>query len=142
MTNDIAELNEKYFELYSRVNEHRAFVSNAGYRMMITALDRMYESELKALTDMLALLNAEAKFERKYKKKHYRPKRKFLKLNRVGKAYRRKYEAEYEAFIALLEDEANHPLVPQEFVKYPQGFSDEPMNAQTRDVAIRNDWED
>ena len=106
----IYDLNEKYFELYSRLNDNREFVSTNAYKAMSKALDKMYDEELTDLTGALALDTAEAAFIRRYRIRRYIPRRGLFGYNRIGKAFMQRCKADFKAYLAaILDSDVNDP---------------------------------
>ena len=105
----IYELNEKYFELYSRLNENREFVSATAYKAMSRALDKQYDDELRTLTGSLMLDTAEADFVQRYRIRKYIPRRLIFGYNRIGKAFMRRCKADFREYLAAVLAEASSP---------------------------------
>lgn len=106
----IYDLNEKYFELYSRLNDNREFVSANAYKSMSRALDKQYDDELRTLTGSLALDTAEADFIQRYRIRKYIPRRLIFGYNRIGKAFMRRCKADFREYLAaVLAESAPQP---------------------------------
>lgn len=119
----IYELNEKYFELYSRLNENREFVSATAYKAMSRALDKQYDDELRTLTGSLALDTAEADFIQRYRIRKYIPRRLIFGYNRIGKAFMRRCKADFREYLAAVLAEASsqpHEDPPQQSPQQPE----------------------
>lgn len=101
----IYDLNEKYFLLYSRLNDNREFVSVNAYKAMSHALDKQYDNELRMLTGALALDTAEADFIQRYRIRRYIPRRLLFGYNRIGRAFMRRAKAEFRDYlVSVLSD--------------------------------------
>ena len=105
----IYDLNEKYFELYSRLNDNREFVSATAYKSMSRALDKQYDDELRTLTGSLALDTAEADFIQRYRIRKYIPRRLIFGYNRIGKAFMRRCKADFREYLAAVLAESAPP---------------------------------
>ena len=105
----IYDLNEKYFELYSRLNENREFVSANAYTAMSRALDNHSDDELRTLTGSLMLDTAEADFIQCYRIRKYIPRRLIFGYNRIGKAFMRRCKADFRDYLAAVLAESSPP---------------------------------
>lgn len=121
----IYELNEKYFELYSRLNENREFVSATAYKAMSRALDKQYDDELRTLTGSLALDTAEADFIQRYRIRKYIPRRLIFGYNRIGKAFMRRCKADFREYLAAVLAESA-PQPPEDPPQKPDRKPEEP----------------
>lgn len=137
----IYELNEKYFELYSRLNDNREFVSANAYKAMSRALDKQYDDELRTLTGSLALDTAEADFVQRYRIRKYIPRRLIFGYNRIGKAFMRRCKADFREYLAAVLAESAPPP-PED----PPQESEEPEQSTaliavlpTKEVAPKED---
>lgn len=127
----IYELNEKYFELYSRLNENREFVSANAYKAMSRALDKQYDDELRTLTGSLMLDTAEADFIQRYRIRKYIPRRLIFGYNRIGKAFMRRCKADFREYLtAVLAESAPPP--PEDPPQEPE----EPTAQTTALIAV------
>lgn len=116
----IYDLNEKYFLLYSRLNDNREFVSVNAYKAMSHALDKQYDNELRMLTGALALDTAEADFIQRYRIRRYIPRRLLFGYNRIGRAFMRRAKAEFRDYLASLFTGAPPPEATEEQPPTPQ----------------------
>ncbi len=105
----IYDLNEKYFELYSRLNDNREFVSVNAYKAMSHALDKQYDDELRTLVGSLALDTAESDFIQRYRIRKYIPRRLIFGYNRIGRAFMRRAKAEFRDYLASVLADALPP---------------------------------
>lgn len=132
----IYDLNEKYFELYSRLNDNREFVSTNAYKAMSKALDKMYDEELTDLTGALALDTAEAAFIRKYRIRRYIPRRGLFGYNRIGKAFMQRCKADFKAYLAaILDSDVNEPP-EDEVTETPEETSEETSEEQSTALIV------
>ena len=141
----IYELNEKYFELYSRLNENREFVSATAYKAMSRALDKQYDDELRTLTGSLALDTAEADFIQRYRIRKYIPRRLIFGYNRIGKAFMRRCKADFRDYLAAVLAEVSPPP-PEDPPEKPDRKPEEPEKTNalpavlpTKEVAPKED---
>ena len=116
----IYDLNEKYFLLYSRLNDNREFVSVNAYKAMSHALDKQYDNELRMLTSALALDTAEADFIQRYRIRRYIPRRLLFGYNRIGRAFMRRAKAEFRDYLASVLMSALSPGATEEQPPTPQ----------------------
>lgn len=121
----IYDLNEKYFELYSRLNDNREFVSAMAYKSMSRALDKQYDDELRTLTGSLALDTAEADFIQRYRIRKYIPRRLIFGYNRIGKAFMRRCKADFREYLAAVLAESAPPP-PEDPPQTPDREPEEP----------------
>lgn len=111
---NIYELNEKYFELYSRLNDNREFVSSNAYKAMSKALDKMYDDELNGLIGSLALDTAETAFIQRFRIRKYIPRRGLFGYNRIGKAFMRRCKDDFRAYLEELLSQVSPEESPQD----------------------------
>ena len=130
----IYDLNEKYFELYSRLNDNREFVSATAYKSMSRALDKQYDDELRTLTGSLALDTAEADFIQRYRIRKYIPRRLIFGYNRIGKAFMRRCKADFREYLAAVLAESA-PQPPEDPPQEPDREPEEP-NQTTALIAV------
>lgn len=137
----IYELNEKYFELYSRLNENREFVSANAYKAMSRALDKQYDDELHTLTGSLMLDTAEADFIQRYRIRKYIPRRLIFGYNRIGKAFMRRCKADFREYLAavLAETSSPPPEKPDRKPEEPDQTTALPAVLPTKEVAPKED---
>ena len=137
----IYDLNEKYFELYSRLNDNREFVSATAYKSMSRALDKQYDDELRTLTGSLALDTAEADFIQRYRIRKYIPRRLIFGYNRIGKAFMRRCKADFREYLAavLAESAPPPPEDPPEKPEEPEHSTSLPAVLPTKEVAPKED---
>ena len=141
----IYELNEKYFELYSRLNENREFVSATAYKAMSRALDKQYDDELRTLTGSLMLDTAEADFIQRYRIRKYIPRRLIFGYNRIGKAFMRRCKADFHKYLAAVLAESappppeDPPQTPDREPEEPEKTTALPAVLPTKEVAPKED---
>ena len=141
----IYELNEKYFELYSRLNENREFVSATAYKAMSRALDKQYDDELRTLTGSLMLDTVEADFIQRYRIRKYIPRRLIFGYNRIGKAFMRRCKADFREYLAAVLAEVSPPppekpdQKPDRKPEEPEKTTALPAVLPTKEVAPKED---
>ena len=137
----IYDLNEKYFELYSRLNDNREFVSATAYKSMSRALDKQYDDELRTLTGSLMLDTAEADFIQRYRIRKYIPRRLIFGYNRIGKAFMRRCKADFREYLAavLAESAPPPPENPPQDSEEPERSTALPAVLPTKEVAPKED---
>ena len=98
----LSELNQKYFILFSDLDEGSPFLSQEAYKLMSKTLLQQYEKELNCFLDNQVLDTAVHDFERKFKLRMYIPRRGFFwRWNKVAKALLTQYK---QAFIEQLKE--------------------------------------
>lgn len=96
----VYDLNEKYFELYSRLNNNKEFVSSTAFKSMTKGLDKLYENELRIVMGAITLETAENDFVQKFKLSAYVPKRRLFGYNRIAKAFLKRCKAEFRVYLS------------------------------------------
>ena len=137
----IYDLNEKYFELYSRLNDNREFVSANAYKAMSRALDKQYDDELRTLTGSLALDTAEADFVQRYRIRKYIPRRLIFGYNRIGKAFMRRCKADFREYLAavLAESAPPPPEDPPQEPEEPEQSTAALIAINKGEIAVKGD---
>ena len=100
----LQDVNQKYYCLYSELYRSRTVLPEKQYATMSKVLMHNYEQDVQDYLDDQLLQFGMQRFERKFKIKHYTPRRRlFFWWNPVAKKLLKQYVAEFKTYLAELE---------------------------------------
>lgn len=107
---NLAQLNVKYYNLFSDLYAARTFLSKRQYDTMCNVLENDYRRDVQDYLDEQLLVYGVERYERKFRVACYTPRRFLFWRNKIAKQLLKQYRAEFSAYLAALSEQTKETL--------------------------------